>query len=59
MKRAKNCRHGQTHPRAVLTDHEVELIRRLNDEGMTQKEIALRFEISKSQVSKIVRYLQR
>ncbi len=47
-------RIGQDHPRAVLTDHEVELVHRLRDEGLTLAEIAAKMEVSKGCVWKIV-----
>lgn len=47
-------RIGQEHWRAVLTDHEVELVRRLRDEGLTLTEIAKKFEVSKACIWKIV-----
>ena len=47
-------RIGQDHPRAVLTDHEVDLVHRLREEGLTLTEIALKMEISKGGVWKIL-----
>lgn len=57
-------RVGEDHPRAVLTDHEVELIRQLYEErkpgdGMTMRVIAEKFEISVSHVCRIVNFSQR
>ncbi len=52
-------RPGQEHPRATLTDHEVELIRQLAESGMTQTEIAAKFGVSKSCICKIVNYILR
>jgi len=52
-------RPGQDHPLAKLTNHEVELIRQLAEGGMPQTQIAAKFGISKSQVSKIVHYTIR
>lgn len=47
-------RVGESHPRAKLTDHEVELIRQLLDEGgLTQKGIADKFDVSYSTVKSI------
>lgn len=48
-------RIGESHPRAVLTDHEVSLVLALRDEGCSYGWIARKMEISKSQVARIVR----
>ncbi len=50
---------GQMHWRAKLTDREVELMRQLHEDGMRVTEIAVKFDISKSHVSRITRYLSR
>lgn len=50
---------GQNNPNAKLSDNEVELLRTLVEEGMAQCEAALKFDISRGQVSKLVRYLYR
>ncbi len=47
-------RIGQDHPGAVLTDHEVELVHRLREEGLSLGEIARKMEVSKGCVWKIV-----
>ena len=47
-------RIGEQHPRSVLTDHEVELVHRLREDGMTLAEIARKLEVSKGCVGKIV-----
>jgi DNA invertase Pin-like site-specific DNA recombinase len=52
-------RIGDTHHRAKLTDHEVDLIRQLRAEGMKVKDLARKFDISKGQASKILRHMQR
>lgn len=58
--RIRGIRRGELHGRAKLTDHEVELIRRMVESGeWTQNQIALKFEISKSCVSFIVNYRRR
>ena len=41
---------GEDHHRAKLTDHEVDLIIQLREEGMKLIEIAEKFEISKTEV---------
>jgi hypothetical protein len=50
---------GETHWRATLTDHDVELILALRDDGMPLAEIAVKFEVSKSCVWKIVHGYRR
>jgi len=37
-------RTAESHPKAELTDHEVELLRELAENGMTCVQIAARFE---------------
>lgn len=52
-------RVGETHHRARLTDHDVDLIRDLRDEGLTYQSIADKFEVSKSTVRDIVKCRRR
>ena len=52
-------RVGEDHPRATLTDHEVELIRQLAEEGMSHRMIAEKFEISRGTVGDIVSFRRR
>lgn len=53
-------RVGQYHPRAKLSDHEVDLIRELYEEhGLSMQEIADKFEVAKSTVQDIVTYRKR
>lgn len=52
-------RIGESHPRAKLTDHEIDLIRELAEEGMSYAEIAAKFDMkpnraSRSRISHIV-----
>ena len=55
-----NNRIGEDHPRAKLTDHDVELIRQLREEfGLAHSEIAVKFEIAKSTVVAICQYQRR
>lgn len=55
-----NARSGQFHPRAKLTDREVELIRFLHENlGLGYAKLAAKFEISKTQAARICRYQQR
>ncbi|MGV8955308.1 MAG: hypothetical protein ACOH2M_29700 [Cypionkella sp.] len=56
---AHGLRIGEDHPRAKLTDGEVELVRQLNEGGMGYGTIALKFEVSKSAVAWICRYERR
>lgn len=52
-------RVGEDHPRAMLTDHDVELIRQLADGGMLYRDIARKFDISKFTVGRICRFERR
>lgn len=52
-------RIGEQHPRAVLTDHEVELVHELHEQGMALAEIARKMEVSKGCVWKIVHGYRR
>lgn len=57
---AKESAHGETHPAAKLSDHEVELIRRLHEvDGWGYRRLVAKFEISKTQVRRICHYQQR
>lgn len=47
-------RIGQDHPRAKLTDHEVDLIRQLAEEGMSSYAIAEKFEINPRTARRII-----
>lgn len=44
---------GESHPRAVLTDHEVDLVLELRAEGKSYEWLAVKFEIHKGTVAKI------
>jgi len=52
-------RVGEDHPRATLTDHDVELIRKLAEGGMLYRDIAAKFDISKFTVGRICRFERR
>jgi DNA invertase Pin-like site-specific DNA recombinase len=52
-------RIGEYHPRAKLTDAEVELVRRLYEGGMRYSELAMKFEVSKWAIGRICRYERR
>jgi len=47
-------RIGESHPRAKLSDHEIDLIRQLAEEGLTVAQIARKFEISKGAAGDII-----
>jgi len=49
-------RVGQDHPRAKLTDREVELIRQLSEEGMRYDVLAEKFEVSRWTIGRICRF---
>jgi len=44
---------GEDHPRAVLTDHEVELVHSLLNEGFSYSWVAAKMEVSKSCIQHI------
>lgn len=52
-------RVGQSHHNARLTDHEVDILLALRDEGWTYEALAQSFEVSKSTVAMIVRGYRR
>lgn len=60
QKTACNRRKGQDHHRAVLTDHEVELMRHLHEvEGWGYKRLVKKFEVPKRTVRDICNYRYR
>ena len=50
---------GQSHPRAVLTDHEIDLMFELREQGYSYGWLAMKFEITKGACWKIVQGLRR
>lgn len=53
-------RCGETHHRAKLTDHDVDLIRELHEEhGLSYGVLAVKFEVSKSTIRDLCRYRRR
>ena len=50
----RGYRIGQSHPRARYSDHEVELVRDLRDQGWTYSSIARKLEMPKSTVAEIL-----
>ncbi len=55
----RGLRIGEGHPRARLTDGDVEMIRALGEEGVRYRLIAEKFEITKWMVGRICRYERR
>jgi len=58
-KKSKGLRRGEHHPKAKLTDHEVELVRSLRSEGLSFAKIALKMEMGKTTVIDICAYRTR
>ena len=56
---AEGRRVGESHPKAELTDRDVELMRELRDEGRSYRWLAKTFEIPKRTVRDIVNYRRR
>ncbi len=52
-------RVGETHGRAKLSDHEIDLVRQLKEEGMPAPEIAEKFAVSKRYDYKLVNFERR
>ncbi len=52
-------RVGETHGRAKLSDHEIDLVRQLKEEGMSASVIAEKMEITKRYVYKLVNFERR
>lgn len=50
----RGLRIGESHPRAVLTNHEVGLLMGLRDEGYSYAKLAKVFEVHKGTVAKIL-----
>ena len=46
-------RIGESHPRAKLLDHEVDLVLDLLEAGLSYAEVALKFDVSKSCIAHI------
>lgn len=49
---AKNCRIGQDHHNATLSDHEVDLVVALHEEGMTYVTLAEKFGVHPETIGK-------
>lgn len=53
-------RYGERHPRAKLTDAEVEIIRRIYEEGMVgYRALAQAFAVNRDTIARICRYERR
>ncbi len=52
-------RVGESHGRAKLSDHEIDLVRQLREDGMPAAEIAEKFEVGKRYVYKVVNFERR
>jgi hypothetical protein len=50
---------GEFHPRAVLTDHEIDLMFELREQGFSYGWLAVKFEITKGACWKIIQGLRR
>lgn len=56
---AAGIRVGEDHQNSKVTDAEVEIIRRLHEDGMSYETLAEKFEVSKWAVGRICRYERR
>lgn len=52
-------RIGEDHPNAELTDAEVELVRKLHEQGLSYDDLAEKFLVSKWTIGRICRYERR
>lgn len=59
QKKAKGRRMGEDHQNAVLTNSEVELLRRCREDGMGWVKLAEKFEIGKRTARDICAYKRR
>jgi len=55
----KGRRIGEDHPRAVLTNHEVDMIFELREIGWGYKRLAAKFEVSKRTIRDILKGRRR
>lgn len=56
----RGSRCGQDHPRARLTDADVDLVRELYEEhGLTYRQLMEKFQVSKSTIHDLVTYRRR
>lgn len=60
VKRGTNgYRIGDSHQRADLTDHEIELMRRMHDKGAGPNQLARLFDVSRTHAWRIVTFRAR
>jgi hypothetical protein len=59
MPKRKGHRRGEKHPRAKLTDHEVDLLIELRESGMSFSLISEKMEVSRQHAWKIWHGLRR
>ena len=55
----RGLRIGEDHQHATHTDAEIELARQLHAEGMSYKQLAEKFEVSKSTIAGWVKFRRR
>lgn len=55
----KGIRIGEDHQNATHTDAEIELARQLHEAGLSYKQIAEKFEVSKSTIAGWVKFRRR
>lgn len=55
----RGLRIGDSHPQARLTNREVDMLLNLRDEGWSYRQLAEKFDISKSAARKICRGISR
>ena len=55
----RGLRVGESHPRAVLSDHEVELMLALREEGFSYGWLGRKFEVHKQTAAKICQGARR
>lgn len=56
---ANGNRVGEDHPKARLSDHDIDLIRQLHDEGLGYRTLARKFECDKSTIRDVVKCRRR
>lgn len=56
---AKGRPFGENHQHAILTNWEVEMVRRCREDGMTYTMLVKKFEVSKSSIAAICTYRRR
>ncbi len=56
LQQRANLRRGENHPKAKLTDHEVELMRQMREQGYGYKKLSEKFETSVRTIRDICNY---